>query len=255
MSTTIPAPQLNWCLFFDFDGTLAHIAEHPDAIEVEHHLVETLTALEARLDGAVAIVSGRPIAQIDRFLAPLKLTAAGKHGLECRLPGGVLSPPVAPVAALARVKQKLADVVAADPRLLLEDKEHTIALHYRKAPDAESLCRAAVTEALAGEQDDLHVLDGKMVLEIKPAHSNKGAAIEQFMADAVFQNRQPLFAGDDVTDEDGFVVVNTMGGISIKVGAECDTSAQYHVRDVNAFLDWLQDLKDGLDTLAEKNGA
>lgn len=235
----IPTPALDWCFFFDFDGTLAHFAQHPEDVAVEHHLIGTLATLYEFLDGAVAIVSGRPIRQIDRFLSPLVLPAAGIHGLECRMPDGNIVQSPDRGRDLAEIKARLAAAIAGDDRLYLEDKEHTLALHFRRAPEMEGECRRIVDEALAEHSPDLQVLTGKMVLEIKPAHGNKGTAVEAFLTHPSFRGRLPCYAGDDVTDEDAFRVVNARNGISIRVGDDGATQAQYSVDGIDTFLEWL----------------
>jgi trehalose 6-phosphate phosphatase len=235
----LPPASLDWALFLDFDGTLAPLAGHPDAVSVQPSLVRSLDGLSRSLKGAVAVVSGRPISQIDGFLAPLTLTVVGKHGLESRLPGGRLITPQAVHPAIARVKDRLGAMVAADPRLLLEDKVHTIALHYRQAPEREAECERLVNEVVNREGGDLEVLHGKMVLEVKPAGINKGVAIARLMEDAVFAGRRPVFAGDDVTDEDGFRMVNAMGGISIRVGQAQVTAASHRAADAQQVVAWL----------------
>lgn len=242
----LPCPGLDWCLFLDFDGTLTGIVEHPQDIAVEARLIDILGALYELLDGAVAVISGRPIAEIDRFLVPLELPAAGKHGLEFRMPDGRRIAPPVPGKALGRIKARLEAAAEEDPRLMVEDKDHTVALHYRQAPERAEDCRRLVRQALAAEDPDLHVLEGKMVLEIKPGDSNKGEAVKTFMAEPVFRDRRPLYAGDDITDEDGFAVVNAMNGVSIRIGDAEKTQALYRMADEAGFLNWLAAARDGL---------
>jgi len=252
----LPPASLDWALFLDFDGTLAPLARHPDAVAVQPSLVHSLAGLGRSLDGAVAVVSGRPVSQIDGFLAPLTLAVAGKHGLESRLPGQGLVTADAANPALARVKARLAPVVAADPRLLLEDKVQTVALHYRQAPEREAECERLVSEAVRREDGDLQVLHGKMVVEVKPAGVNKGVAIARLMETAPFTGRRPVFAGDDVTDEDGFEAVNAMGGLSIRVGPSGATAATHRAPGEAAFVAWLGKVNHTLAALAaQKKGA
>lgn len=251
----LPPASLDWALFLDFDGTLAPLARHPDAVSVQPSLVKSLYGLTETLGGAVAVVTGRPISQIDRFLAPLNLAVAGKHGLESRLPGGDIVTPDEAHPGLARVKERLSDIVASDPRLLLEDKVHTVALHYRQAPEREEECNRLVNDMVDDAEGDLHILHGKMVLEVKPAGSNKGVAISKLMEDPAFAGRRPVFAGDDVTDEDGFRAVNALGGISIRVGPAQATAANYRAADVEEFVSWLGMVNDTLAQLAaDKKG-
>jgi len=254
-ASVLPPASLDWALFLDFDGTLAPLARHPDAVAVQPSLIHSLRGLSKSLDGAVAVVSGRPISQIDRFLAPLRLAVAGKHGLESRLPSGEIVTPVAAHPGLQRVKARLADIVACDPRLLLEDKVHTVALHYRQAPEREDECDRLVHQVVDSMDGGLQVLHGKMVLEVKPVGSNKGVAISRLMEEPVFAGRRPVFAGDDVTDEDGFAAVNALGGISIRVGPAQATAARYCMADVDAFASWLAGAEAALAHLAvERKG-
>ncbi|MFQ5785181.1 MAG: trehalose-phosphatase [Alphaproteobacteria bacterium] len=238
----MPTPRGDWALFLDFDGTLADIAVSPCAVRVDPRLRPTLAALADALDGAVALVSGRPIAQLDALLSPLVVAAAGQHGLERRRTDGTVTRVDVPTAALERVSERLQTFSAVTPGVLFEDKGLALALHFRGAPERAEACRQAVDAALAAAADRLQVLAGKMVLEIKPAGGNKGAAIEAFMAEPPFAGRLPVFAGDDRTDEDGFVAVERMGGVAIRVGDGAPTAATRRVDSVNALLAWLADV-------------
>ncbi|GAB6053907.1 trehalose-phosphatase [Magnetospira thiophila] len=234
-------PGERTALFLDVDGTLVEIAPTPDAVQVSPQLPDLLTRLSKLLDGALVVVSGRSIEQIDQLLAPADLPAAGLHGLQMRdRIGATVQSPVVP-PQMAQAKQALQDFVAAHPGTLFEDKAHSIALHYRLAQEAEAAAReitAAVCESLGAHY---HVLAGKMVFEIKPDGANKGRAVAHFMGLSLFQGRKPVFIGDDVTDEDGFAVVNRLGGRSIRIGdPAAPTCAQNHiatVRDLHTALD------------------
>ena len=233
----LPVPSHDWALFLDFDGTLTELAPHPDAVRIDPDLPGLLEAIFLELDGALAVVSGRTLAELDRHLG-LRLPAAGVHGLELReRPGATVHPP-AEALLVARLKARLAGFVAADDRLLLEEKPGALALHFRQAPDRAADCARLMAEATA-DLDGIHVLKGKMVLEAKPARVNKGHAIETMMKEPPFSGRVPVFAGDDTTDEDGFRIVNALGGISIKI-ADGDTLARYRMDDVRGFINWLK---------------
>lgn len=233
----LPAPDRGWALFLDFDGTLVEIAERPDAIRVERRLAGTLGRLSGLLGGAVAIVSGRPLAEIDRHLSPARLPAAGLHGLELR------RRPDAPARRLraggipSQVAARLEDFAGRNG-LLLEHKGPAIALHYRNRPDLADICRSMVREAVR-DVPELHVLDGKMVLEVKPSAGDKGRAVRTFMQRPPFRGRVPVFVGDDVTDEDGFHAANELGGFGVKVGAG-PSAARYRADSVPVFLGWLE---------------
>ena len=227
-----------WALFLDFDGTLVDIAMTPDAVVVPSKLRKILSACVEAFDGAVAIVSGRPIATLDALLGPLRLPTAGVHGLELRMPDGTIEEVAHRTAGLAELRARFHSLVREDARLVVEDKGSSLSLHFRRAPERERELRELVAGAAAMRHDGHHVMHGKMVLEIRPAHVDKGTAIARFLETPPFAGRTPVFAGDDVTDEDGFAVVNRLGGISVKVG-EGESAAACRVPDVAALCDWL----------------
>ena len=226
-----------WALFLDFDGTLIDLAATPDAVVIPPRLRPVLAACAGAFGGAVALVSGRPIAALDALLDPLRLPAAGLHGLERRLPDGTVEHAARRGPGLRGLRARLEALVREDGRLLLEDKGSSLALHFRRAPERERALRALVTDA-APRHDGYRILHGKMVVEVKSAHANKGDAIVRYLEAPPFAGRRPVFAGDDVTDEDGFDAVNRLGGISVKVGAG-ETRAACRAPDTDALLDWL----------------
>ncbi len=250
MTADLPAPRIDWCLFLDFDGTLVEIAESPEAVRAERHLAATLAAIAERLDGAVAIVSGRPIGEVDRHLDHAAFAAAGLHGLELRLaPGlpvttGKADPPA------DDVRDALAAFAAAHPGAFVEDKGMALALHYRARPDLADASRQAVRSAVRGHAG-FQVLEGKMVFEIKPAAADKGKAVCRFMDEPPFRGRVPVFAGDDVTDEDGFRAAAARGGFGIKVG-DGRTAAAWRIGTVAEFLRWLAAMPGRLDRAARE---
>lgn len=232
----LPSITRDTALFLDFDGTLADLAPAPDAVRVEHGLVSTLAALYEALEGALAIVSGRRLCDIDHFLAPLHLPAAFEHGSQLRRPDGSLISLAAPdLAEALAAAQALA---RRHPGLLVEPKLASVALHYRHAPELESQCRKALAEVVT-RSPALELTTGKCVLEVKQAGVDKGRAIELFMAEAPFAGRQPLFAGDDVTDEAGFAAVRRLGGLAVKVGTG-PSGAQFECDSPQALRAWLQ---------------
>ncbi len=204
-------------LFLDFDGTLVDLAERPENVSASAGLLDTLAALRDGLGGALAIVSGRPIAQLDHFLSPLKLAAAGVHGAERRAVDGTLTQ--AEVPSLERVEAAAVALQKQHPALLIERKRGSLALHYRAEPALAQACIAAMQDAVAAS-DGLVLLPGKMVLEAKAASIGKGIAIAALLTQAPFAGRKPIFIGDDVTDEAGFHAVQAHGGFGIKVGPE-----------------------------------
>ena len=202
-------------LFLDFDGTLVDIAPQPEAVQVSPALVTTLAALYAYMGGAVAVISGRPIEQLDTFLAPLHLPAAGVHGAERRAASGAVT--LMPTHSLEQVEQAAGALAALHPALRLENKRGSIALHYRQAPELEALCLETM-QAAVDESPGLTLLRGKMVVEAKPGGASKGRAIEAFLREPPFAGHMPVFVGDDVTDEVGFSTVQRLGGLGVKVG-------------------------------------
>lgn len=251
MPSLLPEPDANWALFLDFDGTLAEIAPTPDSVAVNGKLPALLERLQRTLRGAVVIVSGRPLDQIDRYLAPARLKAAGLHGWQVRTAGDAEPTLPDPPEGLDKIRAVLRAFADSEDGIRLEDKGISLALHYRAAPDRGPDCRTAAERA-AASADDYEVLDGKMVVEVKPAACDKGKAIETFLAAPEFAGRTPIFAGDDRTDEHGFETVNRLGGISIRVGGARPTAAQHRIETVDAFRKWLDTVADGLDSKDDK---
>jgi trehalose 6-phosphate phosphatase len=222
-------------LFLDFDGTLTELAPRPEAVRVASGLVPTLSALYTHLGGALAIVTGRPEVDVDGFLAPLRLPLASEHGAQYRLTDtshpAVLPPDLEPVLQVAYA------LAARHPGLLVEPKRASVALHYRLAPHLETLCHEALASAMQ-YVSGVEMLRGKCVFEVKPRGVHKGQAIIDFMTQAPFAGRIPVFVGDDVTDEAGFAAVNSLGGWGIKVG-EGPTMAQHRCMTPAALRGWL----------------
>lgn len=216
------------------------IAETPEAIEVPTSLVALLDDLHDLLGGALAVVSGRQIDVLDRFLAPLRLPAAGEHGVQRRDAEGRMQEQRAPdLRMVLDVVNELARVYEG---LLVERKHAAIALHYRLAPQLEAVCRDALLRAIDG-QPQLELLHGKFVFEVKPAGINKGVAIDAFLREAPFAGRMPVFAGDDTTDESGFAIVQPRGGVAIKVGSG-PSLALHRLDSPRAVFEWLVQARD-----------
>jgi trehalose 6-phosphate phosphatase len=191
------------------------LAEQPEAVIVPSGLVDTLGALEKYLGGAIAMISGRPIEQIDVFLHPLRLPVAGVHGAERRSWDGTVN--LMSTHPLQLVEVAAEALAAQYPQLRVENKRGSVALHYRQAPELEPLCVQAMQSAVE-ESPGLTLLRGKMVVEAKPGGASKGQAIESFLKEAPFAGRMPVFVGDDFTDEVGFSTVQRMRGLGVKVG-------------------------------------
>jgi trehalose 6-phosphate phosphatase len=238
-SSPLPDWDVRRALFLDVDGTLLEIMPHPDDVQAEPGLTRLLATASRSLGGALALVSGRSIASLDRIFAPLCLPAAGLHGLERRDARGRVHYPTGYADRIGAARRELVAFVQSEPGLLLEDKGAALALHYRNAPGLEDACRRRIELARAVAGEDFHVQHGKMVFELKPTGQDKGTAVMAFMNEAPFQGREPVFIGDDVTDEDGFRVVNAMGGLAIRVGARTGSAARLVAADVPEILGWL----------------
>lgn len=203
-------------LLLDLDGTLIDIGPSPFEVNVSDDLRSSLTRLFELTGGALALVSGRPISDLDRLFAPLKLPAIGGHGAEMRMQGGeivrwaiTLSP---------ELRTRLAQAAALDPGIVVEDKGYSLALHYRQAPQQQdSLLRyiAATCAAFRGEATE--VMSGKAMFEIKRPGINKGEGVRKLMTKPPFAGRMPVFIGDDVTDESVFEVLPDLGGKGFSV--------------------------------------
>lgn len=240
-----PPPRLraaDIALFLDVDGTLLEIEREPGAVHVPKRLCRILEDLQAATGGALALVSGRSLDQLDRLFSPLRLSAAGLHGLEHRNLGFETVRAKPDPAAFARARRSLAAFAEANEGILLEDKGLTLALHYRNAPHLADQAIAIAEQVAADSAGALVLLHGKMVCELKPPGVDKGRAIAAFLDEPPFAGRRPVFAGDDVTDEAGFEVINQRGGISIRIGDGRSTAAMFAHRDVAAMQTWLVEL-------------
>jgi trehalose 6-phosphate phosphatase len=212
-------PDLRKCaILLDIDGTLLDLAPSPRQVWVPPGLRRTLSQLSDRTSGAVALVSGRRLSEIDLIFAPLQLTAIGGHGAEMRVSPD--AEPMTRATSLSPVlKRKLASINELGRGILIEDKGYSLALHYRLAPDKEAIIRAAV-EAICAEAPPgtVEILPGKLVFEVKPAGINKGNAVCELMSYPPFAGRNPIFIGDDTTDEPVFGIISQFGGLGFSVG-------------------------------------
>lgn len=232
----LPQPQDRPAWFFDFDGTLAEIAPTPDAARVPHGMIGVIARL-LDLDVAIAVVSGRPLAELDSLLAPLRLPAAGVHGGERRDARGRLHRITSlPMGRALELALKLSREL--DPALRLEIKPGAVALHYRQRPQLEAHC-VALMERVAAEAAGMELLRGKMVVELKPSAVDKGRAVRAFLAEPPFSGRRPWYFGDDVTDESAFAAVQAEGGIGVKLG-EGPSAALRRLSGPAELLRWLE---------------
>ena len=249
-------PDPRWALFLDVDGTLVHFADTPDDVRPDEAVCRLLPRLQAALEGAVALISGRSVRDLDALFAPLSLPLAGLHGLEHRDAQGRLHV-LGEAEALDHLRAPLRDLAGSHQGLLLEDKGRALAMHFRLAPGEATRVQEAVAGLVEGSSD-LRLIHGKMVIEIKPRHADKGSAVSAFMAEAPFHGRIPVFLGDDVTDEDAFRTVNDMGGISIHIrhrGAAPETAAHYRLDGGDQAVEWLARIPEALESVMEERGS
>lgn len=223
-------------LFLDFDGTLVEIADRPDAVAVPDGLPALLAALGDSLGGRFAVISGRSIASLREMLGPVDVPLAGSHGGEIMpsIAAGVTNaaPPLP-----AGLQEELARFAKANGGLLVEPKPSSIAVHYRERPEVlEALL--VLAEGIASARG-MQVKHGRQVIELVVAGSDKGTAVEAFMAMPAFAGATPLFVGDDTTDEDAFRVVSRLGGGGVLAGPLRPTAAHWHLESVSAVYAWL----------------
>ncbi len=238
MQTPPPSPSLEWCLFLDVDGTLIELTDSPLQTVADQELKALLGLVNERLGGAVALVSGRSIEYLDALFEPLRLPAAGLHGVERRKASGGMQGASFVDTRLDRVRAAVLALASAHRGTLVEDKGRTIAVHFRMAPRHEASIRESLEAIAAPLGTWYHVQEGNMVLEIMPRGFNKGAAVKEFMKEPPFSGRRPVFVGDDLTDQGGFRVAEDQGGVSIAVGDR--VQGQYRVDDSAAVRRWLQ---------------
>lgn len=234
-------PSREWAFFLDVDGTLLDISQRPSVSRVSAGLGRLLRGLFEVTGGAMALISGRSVADIDRLFAPSRFCVAGQHGAERRDAAGRLHRQRPPDEKLRKVEHRLRRMVGAHPDLVLEDKGMSLALHYRLAPELGAEVRKVMRGLLEEVGEEFEMLTGKMVCEIKPGGRDKGTAIAEFMEEKPFRSRVPVFVGDDVTDEFGFELVNQLGGHSVKVG-EGTSAARVRLPDARAVRAWLGEI-------------
>ncbi len=216
MPLTLPPPGRT-ALLLDLDGTLLDIAPTPDTVHVPDGLANTLRRLRTHLGGALAIVTGRPIEQIDELLPGVPYAVAGEHGGAIRhapdvpvVRASLPDPPVEWIIQAARL-------IEAHPGTLLEQKQRGFVLHYRAVPNAGPALREAALALIAPDATRFVLMEASMAWEIRPRGADKGTAVEALMAEAPFAGRQPVFIGDDVTDEDGMRAARALDGAGLRV--------------------------------------
>lgn len=212
---TPPEARADIALFLDLDGTLLDIAPTPDAVVVPGDLVRDLSVVGEKLGGAIAIVSGRLLSEVDALLAPVKFAAAGEHGAVIRLPTGQYDEVDAKVSP--DWVDILIDAAKDKPGVLIERKTHSVVAHYRGAPAHEDFFRLLCASLIDGHESAFEILQAKMALEIRPKTVTKARAVNRLMTTAPFEGRTPIFIGDDATDYDGFRACTKLGGEGIDV--------------------------------------
>ncbi|HET7569806.1 MAG TPA: trehalose-phosphatase [Gammaproteobacteria bacterium] len=240
-----PAFATGWAFFLDIDGTLARLAHAPDAVTIEPAVIDVLRRLGKATGGAIALITGRAITDVDRLFAPLKLPVAGQHGIERRSADGRLARHAEAARKLDTARRALTEFANSYAGLIFEDKGETLALHYRGAPACRGAAKWLMTQQLEQLGPEFMLQHGKMIFELRPSGRDKGTAIAEFMHEPPFENRTPVFIGDDKTDEDGFKVVNQLGGHAIKVGPG-KTIANFRLESAADVLRWLQNYADFL---------
>jgi trehalose 6-phosphate phosphatase len=224
-------------LFLDLDGTLAPIAARPQDVHPDPHRTGLVERLEAAMKGRLAVISGRALEDVDRILEGRVPSVAAVHGLVRRDADGQVHRSAAH-PDVARASEAFRRLAETDPGLLVEDKGQSVALHYRLAPH-----RAAEAHGLAEEiarQTGLMVQAGHMVVELRTPGPTKSDSVRAFMAAPPFLGAAPIFVGDDITDEDGFAAVWTLGGFGVLVGPQRRTHARWRLDDVSEALAWLE---------------
>jgi trehalose 6-phosphate phosphatase len=239
----LACPPGRAAILCDFDGTLAELARTPAQARPHPEAAAVLSRLIATTGGAVAIITGRPIATIDALLDLPSLSVAGLHGLERRDSTGRRWRARAPLQALAVARGLLERLVEAHPPLLLEDKDLSLALHYRTAPDLAGLADRITQQIVSRTGGELRRLPGSMVFELVPQGASKGAAVGAVLTDTPFRERVPVYLGDDHGDEEAFRVVNALGGLSVRIGPMVkDSAARAGLESVDAAVAWLRSL-------------
>ncbi|HLW04329.1 MAG TPA: trehalose-phosphatase [Azoarcus sp.] len=209
----------NAALFFDVDGTLAPIAASPDGVVIDAAMLETLNTLAARLNGALAIITGRPLKQCDPLFTPRLFAMAAEHGAIIRNAQGSITGPLAHRIDVESMHHHAQRELGKTPGVLVEKKQAGIALHYRAAPIfKEKVYQTA--KNISAQHTGIVILHGKMVVELKSGDVNKGAALQTLLAEPEFEGRRPIYFGDDVTDESAFAMAQALGGTGIKIGTE-----------------------------------
>jgi trehalose 6-phosphate phosphatase len=241
----LPDAGTRWAIFLDVDGTLLDFADDPLAVRPDAALVELLHALHQKLDGALALVSGRELADLDRLFAASHWAAAGLHGLQLRHADGSRREFTVAPAQQAHMRNVARSLAARFDGVQLEDKHAAIALHCRRAPaQLPALHEAAI--AVMTHLPGYELQPGNLVLEFKPAGVDKGRAVLELLRRAPFAGRRPVYLGDDLTDEHAFASVNARDGLSVRIGLREPSLAAFTLPGPAAAEAWLTGVLDAL---------
>lgn len=232
----VPPLRQNVALFLDIDGTLVDFQLDPTVVRVDDALRCAIERTWVQLDGALALISGRPIEQLDRCVGWSECSAAGVHGLERRDSRKVIHRERTP-PELRSAHAILVDVLSVGHGVTIEDKGISLAIHFRGAPEREVALRRAALLMLKYLGPKYRLVEGAKVLELLPRSADKGTAVRAFMAEAPFHGRQPVFVGDDVTDLDGFRAARDFGGYGVAVGSR--VTGDFTFPDIQAVRRWL----------------
>lgn len=242
----LPRPTQRWALFLDVDGSLLDFADDPAAVVVSPVLHAALQALYEQLDGALALVSGRGVADLDRLFHAPGWALAGLHGYELRHADGRQRELAVAPQDQARMRAAVQALAARLDGVQLEDKQHAMALHCRRNPERLPALREAA-QTVAATLPGYELQPGNLVMEFKPAGMDKGRVVEELMQTPPFAGRVPVYLGDDLTDEHAFDAVNRAGGISVRVGGREPSQARFTLPSPHAVHAWLDQVRDALD--------
>ena len=248
-----PHADVTWAWFFDIDGTLVEIASTPSSIVVHDDLPHLISRLHELSGGAVSLVTGRAIADVDRLLSLPDVSIAGQHGFETRLSSGRVSQQES-TADLEKIAAEISELTRMHPGLIADYKGASVALHYRRAPQLAGYVHRFMRDLQSRLGSGLVIQKGKKVVELRPADADKGQAIRALMQRKPFTGKIPVFVGDDLTDEAGFAAVNQLGGHSVKVGPG-KSGARWRLKNVDEVRAWLSEAIARADTnLSRRNG-
>jgi trehalose 6-phosphate phosphatase len=234
-------PERALALFLDVDGTLLELAASPEAVRVPAALRNTLELTSQREGGALALISGRSIDDLDRLFAPSRFPGSGQHGFELRDACGCVTRARVDQGLLEPVREQLRGRLKGRGKLMLEEKPTALALHYRRAPHLQREARQIMESAAAALAPHFRLRSGKCIYELTPTCCSIHAVIRSFMSAPPFAGRTPVFVGDDDTDEEGFDAVNALGGYSIRVGQNARSVARFRFATVSGVVAWLRE--------------